>query len=201
MKIDDKFIEWAEKEIVGKYGRYKDSMQTRLEYDILMNFYAHQETSFTMCMQDIERLVMNHLPLTPVKDRKEDWEWDDERKIYIHKRMPNRLCKIEGAVINTGRFITCDISVAEKPEYRDADDHEIAIINALYPIQFPYHQTRDGILCVVRADKYIAFTKYKDECTGKFYNIFKYFDTSTEFWDEVPFSECSKFIVNAIGEE
>lgn len=201
MKMNEKFMDWAEREIVEKHGMYKDSMQTKLEYDVLMNFYAHREADIAMFMQDMQRLIMNRLPLTPVENQKEDWQWDDEHELYIHKRMPYHLCKIEDVVINTSRFITCDISVAGKPEYRAANDQEVAIINALYPIQFPYQQTRDGMLCVIRVDKYIAFTKYKDECTGEWKDIFKYFDTSTEFWDEVPFSECSKFISAVIGEE
>lgn len=201
MNMNEKFMDWAEREIVKKHGRYADSMQTMLEYEMLMNIYAYHEADFSVCMEDISRLIMNHLPLTPVEDRRIDWIWDAEHELYIHKRMPYHLCKIEDAVINTNRFITCDISVAGKPEYRAANDREVAIIHALYPIQFPYHQTRDGMLCVVRADKYIAFTKYKDECTGEWKDIFRYFDTSTEFWDEVPFSECSKFIGAVIGEE
>lgn len=200
MKIDDKCLDWAKKEITERYGRYTKSMQTRLEYDVLMSFYTHHDADFNKCINDISRLLMNRLPLISVENREEDWEWNEKEEVYIHRHMPFHLCKIKNTVVNLNRFIVCDISKKDTPEYRQPTDREIEILHVLYPIQFPYYQTRDGVLYISKADKYISFMKYKDECAGEWHDIFKHFDTSTEFWKEVPFSECSKYMVEVIGE-
>lgn len=156
-------LKWVKEELVTAYPNLSPS-------DVLDMLVLADKIEKEIGLENVLDLLKSigfGFPLSPVENKMDDWIRTDNDNIFQHKRLQS-LFHFNDTYLNTNRMVCNNRLTGEIEEAASEFDF---MLNAVYPISFPYFQTRFGVLSYVRHNELVILLSYVDECSGEVINF------------------------------